>query len=137
MAGDESEFTLEGLAVPEGLERLHDLVERAREAHPDVEAEAFMMMETAVIEIAGNVVEHGLPPGEVSWSFTLRVRPGVLEGLLADDGQKYEGDLSTVMPDPLAESGRGIALAQAALDELDYARADGTNVWTMRRHLRG
>lgn len=133
MGGEE--FTIEGWAVPDGLEDLHDLVEGARTAHPEVEADAFMMMETAVIEIAGNVVEHGLPPGQVWWSFTLRVRPEHVEGVLADDGQQYEGDLSSVMPDPLAESGRGIALARAALDQLHYAHTGGKNVWTMRRDL--
>ncbi|MBE7323519.1 ATP-binding protein [Nocardioides sp. Y6] len=133
---DGDTFTLEGWAVPEGLADLHDLVERARVAHPDVDETAFMMLETAAIEIAGNVVEHGLPPGQVWWSFTLRMRPDHVEGVLADDGQRYEGDLSALMPDPLAESGRGIALAQAALDELHYAHEGDKNVWTMRRRLR-
>ena len=133
MSGDGATLTLEGWAVPEGLEDLHALVERARDAHPDVDPEAFMMMETAVIEIAGNVVEHGRPAGQIWWSFTLRVLAEALEGTLADDGQEYGGDVSSVMPDPLAESGRGLALAHAALDELEYTRVDGTNVWTMRR----
>src|SRR5688500_19350846 len=31
------------------------------------------MMETAVIEIAGNLVEHGRPPGRVRYRFTLTV----------------------------------------------------------------
>jgi len=124
---------LDGWAVPAELEALHELVEQGREAWPSVSAEAFMMLETAVIEIAGNVVEHGRPVGEVRWTFSLRLRDDVLEGVLTDDGHEYEGDLSTYMPDPLSESGRGIALAQAALDELVYAREDGRNVWTMRR----
>lgn len=135
MAGEAAGLALEGWAVPEGLADLHDLVERARAAHPEVDPEAFMMMETAVIEIAGNVVEHGHPAGRIWWSFTLHVRPEGLEGVLSDDGQEYDGDLSSVMPDPLAESGRGLALAQAALDELAYDRVGGKNVWTMRRRV--
>lgn len=131
MSGDE--LRLEGWAVPAGLEALHDLIEQAREAWPAVSAEAFMMLETAVIEIAGNVVEHGRPTGQVQWTFALRRREDGLEGVLSDDGHEYEGDLSSLMPDPLSESGRGIALAQAALDELAYAREDERNVWTMRR----
>ena len=133
MSGEDAVLTLEGWAVPEGLEDLHALVEQGRREHPQVDASAFMMLETAVIEIAGNVVEHGRPPGRVWWSFSLHVRPDLLVGVLADDGQEYEGDLGHVMPDPLAESGRGLALAQAALDALEYARVDGKNVWTMRR----
>ncbi|WP_269302460.1 ATP-binding protein [Aeromicrobium sp. HA] len=134
MSGDaDGDLSLRGWAVPDGLEELHDLFERARSAHPEVEGAAFMMLETAVIEIAGNVVEHGRPSGRVQWSFELRVLPEVLEGVLSDDGQEYEGDLSTVMPDLMSESGRGLALAWAALDSLDYAREGDHNVWTMRR----
>lgn len=130
MSGEE--LRLEGWAVPEELEALHQLCEQGRAAWPSVSAEAFMMMETAVIEIAGNVVEHGRPVRQVHWTFRLRLRDDVLEGVLSDDGHEYEGDLSSLMPDPLSESGRGIALAQAALDELHYAREDERNVWTMR-----
>lgn len=129
---EDAGLILEGLAVPQGLKSLHRLVERAEDAYPDVDPEAFMMMETAVIEIAGNVVEHGLPPGQISWKVVLRVADDVLEGVLSDDGQEYAGDLSAMMPDPLAESGRGIPLARAVLDELSYSREDGKNVWTMR-----
>lgn len=133
MAGDE--FTLEARADAEALPHLHDLIARARATHPEADEEAFMMLRTAALEIAGNVVQHGRPPGQVRWSFTLRVGRDVLEGVLADDGEEYECDLSAVMPDPWAESGRGIPLAQAALDELDYTRHDGKNVWTMRRRV--
>ena len=35
------------------------------------------------------------------------------------------------MPDELAESGRGIPLAQAALDELSYRRDADANIWTL------
>ena len=134
MAGERPDgYFLSGWAVPEGLELLHDLVEQVRAEHPGLDPEHLMMLETAVIELANNVLEHGRPPGEVSWSFTLRVADDALEAVLADDGPEYEGDLSAVMPDPFAESGRGIALARAALDDLAFERRDGSNVWTMLR----
>ena len=37
------------------------------------------------------------------------------------------------MPGEMAESGRGLPLASAALDELDYRREGSSNVWTMVR----
>lgn len=133
MAGEV--FALEGMAVPEGLRALRALVERADTAHPEIRSDAFMELETAAIEVAGNVVEHGRPPGKIRWSFTLRVAPEHVEGVLSDDGQKYEGDLTAVMPDPMAESGRGLALAQAVLDEFSHTHNGERNVWTMRRGL--
>lgn len=68
------------------------------------------------------------------WTFSLDIGDR-LEACLRDSGEEYDGDLSAVMPGELAESGRGFALAEAALDELRYHREDSCNVWTMVRLL--
>ncbi|MEO5851860.1 MAG: ATP-binding protein [Nocardioides sp.] len=134
MAG---EYTLTGLAVPAGLDDLHDLLERIGTEHPQLSAADLMLFETAVIEIAGNVVEHGRPPGEVHWTFTLAVLEDRIEATLSDDGVPFEGGDAlpdAEMPDALAEGGRGFALAGAVLDELDYRRTDGANHWQLVRN---
>ena len=133
MTGD---YLLEGLAVPETLNLLHDLLERVGREHPDLDAGDLMMFETAVIEVAGNVVEHGQPQGRVSWSFQLSVLPDRLEAQLSDSGEEYPGGTwGTEMPaDLLQEDGRGLALATAVLDSLEYERSSGANHWTMLRH---
>ena len=97
-----------------------------------------MMFETAVMELANNVVEHGRPAGQVAWRFSLQVLPDALTARLSDSGEEYPGWHSSgvpEMPGEMAESGRGLALASAVLDELDYQREDGVNVWLMRRNL--
>ena len=76
MAG---EYRVDTLAVPETLNLLHDLLDRVREDHPDVENTDLMLFETAVIEIANNVVEHGRPPGTIRYSFTLDVESDQLD----------------------------------------------------------
>ncbi|WP_298891258.1 ATP-binding protein [uncultured Serinicoccus sp.] len=140
MSGD---YTLEGLSVPESLDQLHDLLQQVAEEHQGVASTDLMLFETAVIEIAGNVVEHGRPQGTVAWTFTLAVLPDRLAAVLSDDGQEYAlaedqlADGRWAMPeDDLAEGGRGLALASVALDELDYQRTGGINSWTMVRHRR-
>lgn len=35
------------------------------------------------------------------------------------------------MPDPTAENGRGLALAQAALEQLSYHRDNAINCWIL------
>ena len=129
------EYLIEGLAVPESLNLLHDLLARVGEEHPDLDPGDLMLFETAVIEVAGNVVEHGRPPGSVSWSFRLSVLPERLEATLSDSGEEYPGGTwGTSMPDDLMqEDGRGLALATTVLDSLDYERTDDANHWTMLR----
>ncbi len=133
MSGD---YLLEGLAVPESLNLLHDLLEQVGREHPDLDGGDLMLFETAVIEVAGNVVEHGRPSGAVSWTFRLSVLPDRLEARLSDSGEEYPGGTwGTTMPaDPMQEDGRGLALATAVLDALDYERTDSVNHWTMLRN---
>jgi serine/threonine-protein kinase RsbW len=129
------DYVLEGLAVPESLNLLHDLLERVGQEHPDVDPADLTMFETAVIEVAGNVVEHGQPPGRVTWAFRLSVLPDRLEARLSDSGEEYPGGTwGTTMPtDLLQEDGRGLALATAVLDSLAYQRSSAVNHWTMLR----
>ena len=132
MTGD---YLLEGLAVPESLDLLHDLLQRVGREHPDLDAGDLMMFETAVIEVAGNVVEHGRPPGRVTWAFRLSVHRDRLEARLSDSGEEYPGGTwGTSMPtDPLQETGRGLPLATTVLDSLEYERSGHVNHWTMLR----
>jgi len=135
MAGD-GEYRLEGLAVPETLDLLHGLLARAGAEHPDITPADLMMFETAVIEIAGNVVEHGVPPGEVTYGFRLVVLPDRLEGTLWDSGAPLpEAPLEqgSVMPGEWREEGRGLALAGTVLDDLSCQRVAGGNRWRMTR----
>ena len=135
MAGD---YRLDGLAVPESLRRLHALLEHVAQDHPEVTADDLMLLETAVIEIAGNVVEHGRPPGQVRYAFEVAVLPDRLEALLTDTGEEVPGATgSPDMPDCYEETGRGLPLARAALDDLSYAREDERNLWRMVRMLHG
>jgi serine/threonine-protein kinase RsbW len=137
MAGESAdatrEYRLSSLAVPDSLDLLHELLARVGEDHPGIAPADLMLFETAVVEIAGNVVEHGRPKGKVAWQFQMSVHDDRLESLLTDSGEEYSGELTGVMPDVASESGRGLALAQAALDELSYGRVDGRNRWRLVR----
>ena len=131
MAGES--YRLAGLAVPEELDRLHGLLEQVAAEHPELPSQDVMMLETAVMEIANNVIEHGRPSGRVTWTFEVEVGPALV-ARLRDSGEQYLGTLRTDLPDPLAEDGRGLALAGRAVDELTYDRDGEVNVWTMVRH---
>ena len=131
MSGDV--YELSGLAVPAGLTRLHDLLERAAAEHADVAPADAMLFETAVIEIANNVVAHGRPKGRVTWRVLIEIRDDGLVATLSDSGEEFAGPLTAALPESLQTSGRGLAIAQAALDELSYERAAGLNRWRMVR----
>ena len=129
------EYELSGLAVPESLDQLHDLLQQVRRERPEIDESTVGMFEIAIVEIHGNVIQHGRPEGRVVYTFRLRVLDDRLVGVLADDGEPAP-DLSQIhdLPsDDASESGRGLWLARATLDSLEYARRDGRNTWTLTR----
>jgi len=91
--------------------------------------------ETAVVEIATNIVEHTHRAEGSSgrgYSLELIADATTITAVFSDNGKPADIDLSTVtMADVDNESGRGLALAIAALDSLDYRRANGRNIWTL------
>jgi serine/threonine-protein kinase RsbW len=127
-------------ARPECLDEVHGLLASLWDAAPDVALEDRMMFELAVVEIAGNVVEHaggdsaGGEPGPVQLVLRVAVHRDRLEARLHDDGTVALVDLARAQlpADPLAESGRGLALALAS-GRLTYAREGGANVWCLVR----
>ncbi|KQT89225.1 hypothetical protein ASG49_15625 [Marmoricola sp. Leaf446] len=154
MAGET--YRLDGLAVPDQLRRLHGLLATAAAEHPQVDPGALMALETAALEVANNVVEHARPLGQVRWRFEVRVEEDRVVAELSDSGEA--GDTPWLPPagraaasgstasgtlvvggpaDDLEETGRGLPLAAALLDDLAYRREPGRNVWTMRKALGG
>ncbi|MDQ1103994.1 ATP-binding protein [Nocardioides zeae] len=129
---------LELPADPEALDTAHDALDAAWSEHPDVGAGERLRFVTALMEILGNVVEHAYAADARAHERRLTVEvdgdgDGGLHGRIEDNGQPAALDLSDVaMPDADAESGRGLALAVAALDDLSYERVGSRNVWTLR-----
>jgi serine/threonine-protein kinase RsbW len=135
MAGEARTYRLEGFAVPAELDRVHALLARAGAEHPEVDPTALMLFETAVIEIANNVVEHGRPIGEVRWRFVLTIDDEAIRADLHDSAQPVTADLDAPMPETDAESGRGLPLAGALLDEITVQQGPDGNHWHMARRL--
>jgi len=135
MPPESSSYSVQGIAAPACFEDLHQLLERVSEDHPDVRRTDLDMLETAIIEIAGNVVEHGCPPGQVAYTLYLWVTETTLKSVLVDSGSEVSSEdrESPDRPDDMAEEGRGLLLAEAVLDEFRYERRDGHNTWTMIR----
>ncbi|MEV0355091.1 ATP-binding protein [Nocardia sp. NPDC050697] len=118
---------------PDTLAAVHDALEQVWAAHPVPEA-VRLHLDLATGEIAANIVEHG---GSATLRFEVAVRPDRVEASFTDDGPPAEVDLAAVaMPDPLADRGRGLALARQVLDELTYRREGPHNHWTLT-HLLG
>lgn len=92
-------------------------------------------LETAVAEIAANIVEHTRRTDQRAgrrYTVQLDATDRELVAVLTDNGLPADVDLAAVtMADVDEESGRGLALAIAALDRLEHQHAGGHNIWTL------
>ena len=134
----EPEAFLTAAVEPASLDRVHALLETVWAAHEDVGPADRMAFAIAVTEVAGNIIAHS--DGGQALSFCVRVRVGTehLEAEFEDPGQRVAVDLSAVeMPEGLAESGRGLALALRCVDQLEYRRVGELNHWRMVRRRAG
>jgi serine/threonine-protein kinase RsbW len=123
-------------AEPDGLEHLHVLIDRARHDWPAVSSDDFDLLETAIIELAGNVARHGRPSGTTEVTLTVSIDADELKAVLVDAGRPLVVDLDAELPPDMDEAGRGIAMARMAVDDLAYEHDGGINTWRLIRRRR-
>ncbi|MBB3677655.1 ATP-binding protein [Modestobacter versicolor] len=123
-----------GPAVPASLDLVHSLLAEVWASHDDVQPEDRMRFELGVTEIAGNIVEHAAAPAPIDFHLGVEVFDDRLEARFRDPGRRVEIDFDrATMPDAMAESGRGLALVLAVVDELTYRHDGSDNHWLVVR----
>ncbi|MGY1822916.1 ATP-binding protein [Geodermatophilus sp. SYSU D00079] len=131
---DEEVLRLTASTVPASLEAVHALLERLWLEHGEVVPEDRMRFEIAVTEIAGNIIRHATDGDPIDFELEVVARPGRLQAEFRDGGKRVDVELDGAqLPSQLAESGRGLALALAAVHELGYRREGSTNHWRIVR----
>jgi serine/threonine-protein kinase RsbW len=134
-------------ARPEALAALHGLLSRAWSRYPGVTGTDRMGIELAVAEIAANIVAHNAArPARiemtvvemtvVEMTVAVSVHADRVEVDLSDTGNGHPVDVAAArLPvDAMAERGRGLAMAMAAVDAVTYAREGELNRWRIVRH---
>jgi serine/threonine-protein kinase RsbW len=124
------------LTPPDNVDTVHELLETVWENVPEIDMVDRFSFETALIELASNVMRHADPGSGVMCTLTVETFPDRIQATRSDSGMP--GDIQLTersMPDEFAESGRGIPLIIALVDELRYDREDGYNHWFISRHL--
>lgn len=121
---------------PADVDTVHELLNTVWADCPTVSMTDRMSFETALIELAANVIQHADSKNEVSCTLTVEASTGELVATMSDSGEPVTTQLvGRAMPDELSENGRGIALIQALVDDLSYDRMDGKNRWRLRRAM--
>ena len=116
-------------AGPGTLSEVQAALEAFWSLHDEVPVGVRMEIEIAASEIAANIVEHCCPAG---LRMELHILLNEVQVEFTDTGAPVAVDLDAVcMPDEMAERGRGLAMARAALRLLSYFRDEVGNHWKL------
>jgi len=118
----------------EDVDAVHGFIARLWDERPDIGALDRMAFETALIELASNVIEHADHGQGVTCEVSVTVDAGTMSARLRDGSEPGDFRLTPrEMPGEDAESGRGLAMVQLLCDDLSYERVGAENVWSVRR----
>ena len=106
--------------------------------HPEVPESVRMEVSIAAAEVGNNILDHAGRSRDLRTRMSVWVLGDHVRVEFTDDGLPADMDLASIrMPDVMAESGRGLALARASLRELSYQHDGADNRWILTSHRFG
>lgn len=118
--------------VPDFPAEIQRTLDVAWAGHGEVPEVIRMEVGIAAAEVGNNILDHAGRGRDLRIRMEVRVFGGQVHVEFTDDGLPADMDLASIrMPDVMAESGRGLALARASLQGLSYRRDDDVNRWTL------
>ncbi|MGJ9371796.1 ATP-binding protein [Nesterenkonia sp. CF4.4] len=133
-----SRVTLTGAAELDFVDRVLTALEELFQGAGDLTDEDRTFFSLAVSEIITNIVMHSNCQGDAGVTVTadLTVDAAALSARFQDDAAPVTIALHEAeLPEELAESGRGLAIAKMALDQLSHEVNNG-HTWTLVRRRR-
>ncbi|WP_312171046.1 ATP-binding protein [Microbacterium sp.] len=127
-----------GQATPALIDEVLDALDSLWTEAPHVASEDSILFTLAVSEVTTNIVQHAeaFAHAEISVDVALRVTADELLATIVDTAHPASIDWENVsMPDQDSESGRGLAIATAALDDFEHSGGGAGNTWVLRRRI--
>jgi serine/threonine-protein kinase RsbW len=129
-----SEVQTRFVTPPADVNDVHDLLDGLWADVPDVSPLDRMAFETALSELVSNVIQHADAGNGVTCTLHIVADEGGVRAVLSDSAESGGVVMRDFkMPDEEAESGRGLAMIQALVDDFSYERRAERNVWTIER----
>lgn len=125
------------LSIPQDdVNMVHAFLQDIWEENPYVAIRDRHSVETAIIELAANVILYAVSASEITCEIVVEIDTERIEATISDNGDLADLVIDEhIMPDEFSESGRGIPLIRALVDELEYDNSNGKNTWRISKKV--
>lgn len=119
---------------PDDVNAVHELLRSIWTENPHIPLRDQLSFETAIIELVANIILYTVAASGVTCEVIIETSESRIEAIISDNGELAVLELDEhIMPDEFSESGRGIPLMRALVDELSFDTSENKNIWRMSK----
>lgn len=113
---------------------VHDFLKGIWGENPHIAIRDRYSIETAIIELASNIVLYSVATPGITCEVVIEIDAESIKATISDNGDLADLEIDEhIMPDEFSESGRGIPLIRALVDEFTYENLGKKNTWKILR----
>lgn len=121
---------------PDDISLVHDFLASIWKENSRVSRRDWNSIETAVIELASNIILYSNATRGIRCQIIIEVNREGVHVTITDNGGLAELEIDEhIMPDEFSESGRGIPLIRALVDEFTHKSLNGENQWKISKKI--
>ncbi len=124
------------LVPPDDVNAAHEFLQNIWAENPHIPSRVQISFETAIVELVANIILYSVASSGVRCDVFIEIGDGQIDATISDNGDLVEMALEEhIMPDEFSESGRGIPLMRALVDELSFDTSQNQNAWRMSKRF--
>lgn len=122
---------------PDDVNAVHEFLQIIWTENPGIPLRDQMSFETAIVELVANIISYSAATCGVTCAVEIETSEGQVDAIVSDNGELVILELDEhIMPDEFAESGRGIPLIKALVDEFTFDVSENRNIWRLSKKFK-
>ena len=119
---------------PDDVDEVHEFLQGIWDENPHIPLRDRFSFETALVELASNIILYSVVTSSVTCDIVIETSTDQINATISDNGDLVDLALDEhIMPDEFSESGRGIPLIKALVDNFEYGNSENKNTWRMSK----
>lgn len=121
---------------PDDISNVHKFLTEVWDENPHLSNRDRNSIETAVIELTSNIILYSNGTNGIKCQILVEIDKEGIQATITDNGDLADLEIDEhIMPDEFSESGRGIPLIRALVDEFSYENLNKENTWKISKRI--